>query len=300
MIYKRSVVLSSLKGGKEKAVLTLECDGGDMVGNIRLYNFDKEPDGILSVGILNDGKVTKAGLVRENNNFYTFKINSNESLNAFTCALVNFNNGNVRPLLQGSTNGIVTSEERLCNSLSIFEEDASVQKVQSVLDKNQVFIDEQEEIDDLIEQEVKNIQDIGCAGCKYRDAFYKLADDTTPMSEQKEETFFDSIKEQVDELFAKYPEEEILKQILPDSKWVKIDCEEKGEYYVVGIMYENNNIKYVCYGIPGVYQDEPPKELKGFCQWLPIDTTKEKGFGYWVTYQDAETGENVTINYETI
>ena len=34
-------------------------------------------------------------------------------------------------------------------------------------------------------------------------------------------------------------EEEILKEIIPESKWAKIDMEDKGEYYVVGLMYEN-------------------------------------------------------------
>lgn len=301
MIYKKSVVLSSIKGGKEKAVLTFEYDGGEIVGNCRLYNFSKEPDGILSVGILNAGKVIKAGLTKENNNFYTFKLTTTEELNTFTCALVNFNKGEAKPLLQGSTNGVATSEERLCNSLSVFDGEATVENVQSVLDKNEVFIDDQEEIDELIDAEINKTQDCGnCAECKYRDAFYKLADDVSSAPEEKEDTFFDGIKEQIEELFNKYPEEEILKQIIPDSKWVKIDYEEKGEYYVVGLLYENNEIKYVCYGVPGVFQEEPPIDLKGFSQWLPIDTTKEKGFGYWITYQDAETGENVVLNYETV
>ena len=88
--------------------------------------------------------------------------------------------------------------------------------------------------------------------------------------------------------------------IIPFSKWVKIDYEEKGEYYVVGLMYENDEIKYVCYGVPSIYKEEPPKELNGFCQWLPIDTLKQEGFGYWITYQDAKTGENVKMEYETV
>ena len=57
MIYKKSVVLSSLNGGKEKAVVTFEYDGGETIGNVRLYNFSKEPEGVLSLGILQDGKI---------------------------------------------------------------------------------------------------------------------------------------------------------------------------------------------------------------------------------------------------
>ena len=301
MIYKRSIVLTSLYGGKEKAVVTLENDGGEILGNVRFYNFDKEPEGVLSLGILCNKEVLKAGLTRENDSFYTFKLNGSKELNTFTCALVNIVKGEPKPLLQGSTNGVSKGEEALCNSLSIFEQDAKAEIVEKTLDDNSVYLEEQEEINDIVDEEVSKLNcDIKCGECKYRDAFFKLEDDVGFVPEEKDETFFDGIKEQVESLFEKYPEEEILKQIVPDSKWVKIDYEDKGEYYVVGLLYENNKIKYVCYGVPGMYSKEPPDELRGFSQWLPIDASKEDGFGYWITYQDADSGENVQLNYETV
>lgn len=301
MIYKKSVVLSSIDGGKEKAVVTLENDGGEMIGNVRLYNFNNEPEGILSLGILCNKEVLKAGLTKENSSFYTFKLNGAKELGVFTCALVNIVKGEAKPLLQGSTSGMSRTEESLCNSLSIFDEEANINKVENTLDENAVILEDQEEIDDLIDNEVQKTScENRCGECKYRDAFFKLDDDVEYVPEPKPETFFDGIKEQIETLFGKYPEEEILKQIIPDSKWVKIDYEDKGEYYVVGLLYENDNVKYVCYGVPGVYTKEPPDEIKGFSQWLPIDASKEDGFGYWITYQDAENGENVQLNFETV
>ncbi len=301
MIYKKSIVLTSVYGGGEKAVVTLENDGGEIIGNVRLYNFNKEPEGVLSLGILSNKEVLKAGLTKESDSFYTFKLNGSRELNSFTCALVNIVKGEPKPILQGSTNGITKTEESLCNSLSVFQQDASVDAVKKTLDDNSVFLEDQEEIDKLIDDEVVKLNcENRCGECKYRDAFFKLDDDVDFVQEEKPETFFDGIKEQIESLFEKYPEEEILKQIIPDSKWVKIDYEDKGEYYVVGLLYENNKIKYVCYGIPGMYSKEPPEELRGFSQWLPIDAEKEDGFGYWLTYQDADSGENVQLNYETV
>ncbi|MBE7082176.1 MAG: hypothetical protein E7378_00635 [Clostridiales bacterium] len=297
MIYKKSVVLSSVGGGKQKGVLNLEYDGGEMLGNVKLYNFDSEPDGILSVGILHDNKVIKAGLTHENAGSYSFKLSGGKEFNQFTCAIVNFVNGEAKPILLGATNGASTMEERLAGSFEIFESEPSVQNVENILDQNQVYLEDQDEIDCMIDSAVCGDK---CSACKYRDAFFKQEDLIVEEEEEKEETFFDGIKEQVDTLFEKYPEEEILKEIIPNSKWVKIDYEEKGEYYVVGLMYENDQIKYVCYGVPSIYSDEPPKELQGFAQWLPIDTTKEKGFGYWITYQDADSGENVQLDFETV
>ncbi len=300
MIYKKSVVLTSVRGGKEKAVLTLEYDAGEANGSVRLYNFNKEPDGILSVGILNNKKVLKAGLSKVGTGVYTFKISTDRELNSFSCALVNFVQGEVTPLLQGSTNGITLTEEKLCNSLSVFEEEPKIQKVEQVLNNNGVFWDDEDESEQEIEQIICDDGCVGkCSECIYRDAFFKMEDDTSEF-EQKEETFFDGIRDQIDSLFKKYPEEMILKQLIPDSKWVKIDYEDINQYYVVGLLYEANNIKYVCYGVPSLHRSEPPEELSGLAQWLPIDSNKENGFGYWITYQDAETGENVKLNYEII
>lgn len=292
--------MSSINKGKEKGVLTLEYDGGEIIGNVRLYNFSSEPEGILSVGILSDGQVLKAGLTSENTGFYTFKLGGSKELGNFSCAIVNFVKGEATPILYGSCGNVPTTEERLINSLSVFDEQPSVENVSKTLDQNQIFLDNQDEIDELIDNQFSAC-DNKCSECKYRDAFFKLEDEPfVEEVEEEQDTFFDGIKEQIETLFDKFPEEEILKEIIPESKWVKIDYEEKGEYYVVGLLYENDIVKYVCYGVPSVYSDEPPKDLKGFAQWLPIDSAKEEGFGYWITYQDAYSGENVKLEYENL
>ena len=84
--------------------------------------------------------------------------------------------------------------------------------------------------------------------------------------------------------------------MIPNSKWVKVEYEDEGDFYVFGLIYDKDkNVKYVCYGVPAVYEEEPPQELSGEPIWTPIDKQNEKGFGYWLTYQDAETGEPVKI-----
>ena len=92
----------------------------------------------------------------------------------------------------------------------------------------------------------------------------------------------------------------MLSQIIPFSKWVKIDNEESGDYYVLGLIYEDDSVKYICYGVPAMYSNEPPKELKDCAQWLPIDSTKEKEYGYWITYQDAASGDNVKASFTVV
>ena len=91
-------------------------------------------------------------------------------------------------------------------------------------------------------------------------------------------------------LFENNPAESNLQNLCPSSKWVKVEYEDEGDFFVFGLLYdEDGNVKYVCYGVPAVFDENPPEELAGYPIWLPLDD--EKGFGYWMTYQDAVTGE---------
>ena len=106
-------------------------------------------------------------------------------------------------------------------------------------------------------------------------------------------SFYSQIEQQLFSLMNKYGEEEILEKLIPNSTFVKVDYGSDGEYYVLGVIKEKEVVKTICYGIPGVYSVEPPKEMEGICQWLPIDVKEPNGFGYYITYQNASDGENI-------
>ena len=106
--------------------------------------------------------------------------------------------------------------------------------------------------------------------------------------------FLDRLKPQIDKMFEENPTETMLQNLIPSSKWVKVEYEDDGDFYVLGLLYDDeDNIKYVCYGVPAVFEEDPPKELSGYPIWFPLDKENSKGFGYWLTYQDASTGEPV-------
>ena len=108
--------------------------------------------------------------------------------------------------------------------------------------------------------------------------------------------FYNMIKEQLDDLFERYPPEENLNQLIENSSWVKIDTDIVNKHYVVGIIMHNNDIKYICYGVPGNYNIEPPAEMHKYSQWLPTNISDPYNNGYWVMYQDSDTGENILIS----
>lgn len=296
MFYKKTLILSAVDGGNEKAVVNIEYNSGELVGTMKLYNFKQEPDGILTLGILDGKEVIKAGLTRTANYKYAFKLGTVKELNSFSCGLINIYKGEAKPLLHGATDGTISSEERLARVASSLGDEASLTEIKKALDENEIYLEEQQEIENQID-EYMECEQCGdkCSSCKYRDAFFGKEEETQISISQ--ETFFDGIKEQITLLFDKYPEEDFLPSIIPSSKWVKVDYEEDGNYYVLGLIYENDNIKYVCYGVPGMWDENPPKDLSGFAEWLPLDANKPQEYGYWLTYQDAGSGESIKVSW---
>lgn len=100
--------------------------------------------------------------------------------------------------------------------------------------------------------------------------------------------FYQAVKSQLDEMFICYPVESRLTERLPNSKWIRVDCED--EYYVVGLIYELDEVIYVCYGIPGNDKVLPPDEIKDVAQYVDID---DDG-GVWMIFQDAKTGKCIS------
>ena len=72
---RKSIVLSDVEKTNKKAVLTMEEKDGKVVGSLRLYNFSKDVDGIISLGIYYDDIVTKCGLTKKQNMYYEFFTN---------------------------------------------------------------------------------------------------------------------------------------------------------------------------------------------------------------------------------
>lgn len=306
MLRRKSVVLSSPdKNANEKAVLTLEEDKIGISGMLRLYNFSHDLSGVSSLGVYANQKVYKAGLTNRSRMLYEFFIDLDSIPNKFSCAVVNFQNATAKPILFGSSEQ--NSDDIYSSIISEIAEDNSIENAKNVLDKYGVDFDEEEKKE--IEQEIDKAMCEDCADCKncvYKKYFYENVqaekqDTTTALTEEKEESaeveeisFLEKLKPQIDKLFKENPVEENLQSLIPSSKWAKVEYQDDGDFYVLGLLYDDaGNVKYVCYGVPAVFEENPPKELSGFPIWLPLNDDNKEGFGYWLTYQDASTGEPI-------
>ncbi len=106
-------------------------------------------------------------------------------------------------------------------------------------------------------------------------------------------SYYEQVGDQIEKLFTEGVREEKLEKLMPLTKWVKIDFSGDGRKYVVGLIGDRPD--YICYGLPSRFSPQPPEELGEACSWLPLDVLDPHGAGYWLLYQDAETGETVNM-----
>ena len=102
--------------------------------------------------------------------------------------------------------------------------------------------------------------------------------------------YYESVKEDLELLLEKSEKEVGLEKTIPNSRFCKINY-SADKYYVVGVVFENGQAKYVCYGVPAKYSPTPPSALNGCSCFMPISIFDLCGDGYFMMFQDAVTGE---------
>ena len=115
----------------------------------------------------------------------------------------------------------------------------------------------------------------------------------------KTQNFFEQIKDQFDELFKSGKVFEELEEKIENSKWVKIFAQQEfSNHYILGKIFDDENkLICICYGVPAkneqnIFDDQMQK----YCQWLPFEIEGESDSGYFLMYQDAQTGENILLD----
>lgn len=99
-------------------------------------------------------------------------------------------------------------------------------------------------------------------------------------------TYYRSVREKLDEAFRRYPRDDALTGVFPQSEWVKT------EGALLGVVREEGIPRYLC---AAVRADVPPKEMQGRAVFVPQSHFSDAE-GYWVVFQDADTGEYVQIS----
>ena len=102
--------------------------------------------------------------------------------------------------------------------------------------------------------------------------------------------YYFKIKSRLNDLFRDFPPQKQLAAMVKESRWAKV--ESGGKHYVVGVIFSRCEPKYICYGLPGNYGQEP-QALCGYSSFIPLSPFDQKGNGYWVMFQYADSGKRV-------
>lgn len=321
----KTMILNNELKDDLKAVLSLKEKEKSIIKFFNLKNAGRS----LALGIKQDKKIVKIPLF-VNDGKSEFQLNENIDFSKnLLCAVVDISNAFCPEiLLSGSNNSIVENEKIEDAFVSKKPQDTSTLYVQENAEKIETIIDKN------LEEDMNETYFDECAKCKYREAFYNecetlrenseiltnktktndsnddFQDNDNEQKENKDENelekgeneqeeekdFYDQVKDQVETLFEKYNPDESLKEIIPNSKWVKVTYDGDENFYVLGLISDENQVlKYISYGVPSSDSNTPPDDLSDYAQWLPKDVNNIHKEGYWIVCQDAKTGETLKI-----
>ena len=314
-LFRKNIILvptdydgvSSLKG-----VLSFDAYTGKTICNLHTYNVDFDKP--LLLGIAVDRKFFKINIKNGNLKSFNFDLDFEiKSGDKISAVLLDVKQSDYDIVLWGSTEinnnwqtqlELMIDRENLVkkpivqkfeSDFSVFENDDLNEEKQDVFEnENQKVVFAENENNDNLTGDVELEE--------YIDKVIELADEQEKSDEKPFEEpvadlpmFYKRLSPQIDKMFQNNQEEKILSEIIPNSKFCKVDFDDGSGYYVFGVIYEAGLPKYLCYGLPAKKDAKPPKELSDFYQWLPLDLSNENDDGFYIMYQDAETGKNISV-----
>lgn len=308
---KNIILTSAIDNENYKGYVTLENTSEKILVSIKTYNLPKTGNKRV-LGVLIDGELYKVTLNGEDSYIIDKKTDLN---NKISVVLLEIQNMNSKILIWGSNetsrvwqNSITTNlqlesnnKEKNIENTKILETNEEDKVATNFIEKvYKESKDEDYETDEFIENLVtQNLMKEDCV----EDYYSNFEEEKTKENLQENVTsnkseFFASIESQIEQLLTTYEEEKALEEIIPNSKFVKVDLENNGNFYIFGVIHQNNDIKYIVYGLPGEYSVKPDDEYSKFYQWLPLNQENPEGYGYYLMYQDAENGNQIEMIIE--
>lgn len=317
---KKTILLSNDKN--ELAVLNIFKEDNNTFGGLKHCNFNSN-NLILGISV-NNKQILKQNLVL-NNGTYNFKFNNAFDINSnIGCVIVDKNDNHFTPIVWGNNNDIVDYKAFILNNFESEINKTNFSKIESDNKNSQKFSTNPEvkKVLSDFDNKAKELNDINIAINNEETKFFnnenaesvnvsskekiqkklspeEMFDDSNiddVISESLSDSnsgFFDMISEQIEDIFLNNPKEEKLENLIPNSKWVKVNFDEMGKQYVIGLVYDEGVLKYICYGVPSTYDVNPLKDMEEYCQWVPLDKDESNLDGYWIIFQDANSGESL-------
>lgn len=276
----KTLILSSQENNYKsgRGILTLFQDDDLLKCRLRLYNIS-HLNKHCKLGIYHNKEVFSANMIERNNVYESSFVGDFDIEQDFYCAIIDTSRDNSVLLAGGTYSGCYF------NDFSVFDNTETQSNT----------------ITQACEESCCN-DDINdkCKTCKYKEFFYSYNKEQDEISETNIQTETQNIEEtqnnaytilksitpQFKYIFENYNSNEELTSLIPNSKFVKI--QENSEEYSIGAIYEEDNIKLICYAIKCNYNSNPPEELGKHYQWLPLDKEDPLSEGYYIVFQDSK------------
>jgi hypothetical protein len=124
---------------------------------------------------------------------------------------------------------------------------------------------------------------------------FDLFQDEKDVCFSQERPYYQEIKPDLDNIFSSSSQNYTLSNSLINSTFYDY-VDEFGNSVAIGIIKEQDDVKYICYGIKGDFSNNEQDLFNGYATFIPISIYELKGDGYWVIFQDAITGKCVKPN----
>lgn len=98
----------------------------------------------------------------------------------------------------------------------------------------------------------------------------------------RQDNYYQSVKKEITNLFLQFPPYYPLIRQFPDCFFVRVDFPTGNRFFVMGLLQQDNAVRYICYGLPA---DKEGFDDKDFSYLSCSDG------GFWMLYQDANTGQ---------
>ena len=304
-------------GKKVSALVTCETYAGKLTANLSLINFAPLTEGRYRAALVDEHGTAEIFDIDSPNGCFLKKASGLEISDGFSCTVA-FVSGKAKPVAFGKCGEKVYDVKKIAARIGEEEEPsgAGVAAAKAAPEAEPPYDDEivaSENYYDFPDADRETLtirgekhgeknerrgapSQNGRAAGKDEDAqsLFRFAG-AEELGENERACYYEKVKRELGSLFEKYPREEALCRLLPESVWSRVDF-GKNKYYVVGLISEGRKPKYICYGVPAEKRGEPPQALKGWCSFLPASLFDLDGRGYWIMYQDAETGKCVLLS----
>lgn len=307
----KTIIMSSTNDNSVRGILTIFIEDDLLKCRLRTYNLPAlSPE--CKLGIYHEKEVYSANLIERKGVYESSFVGDFFMDKDFYIALIETEQNNQVLLSGGTYQGYYFNDNSVFLNSNEFEN--KDKNFANTNNKYQFFKQKSNEQINNAENNAKDLEICKdscdkCEKCKYKEFFYSQQENIVTdsankelntkdeqkeqhnsnlkefISEQNIEKLTSTILPQFENLFNSCGQDEELNKLILNSKFVKID--EAGEQYSIGVIYENEEIKYLCYAIKQDYNLTPPKELGENFQWLPIDALDPLSSGYFVVFQDA-------------